>query len=172
MDNWIPEERELTILEHLCQELDRGPEKKHVLPFTFKDKKGTKTSHHLIFVSKHPLVYGIMKDIMAKQSSSENQGVPSFMFIPATERQQFLFEFNRPLSDLEDMLVKYFSGRRLPMINVYYEHHIGRSYLKKNYKQALINLAKEGRIKEPTGQLRKKVKGKETFGDKKMAIFP
>ena len=64
-----PWQRELAILEEICEALlEMGG--KFVLPFCFKDEKGKRTSHHLIFVSKHPLGYGIMKDVMAKESSS------------------------------------------------------------------------------------------------------
>ena len=51
---------------------------KYTLPFGFKNASGTRTKHHLIFVSKHRLGYKIMKGVMAKQSSVSEQGVPSF----------------------------------------------------------------------------------------------
>ncbi len=45
-------DRELLIVEELCQALkEMGPQ--YVLPFRFRDERGTRTSHHLIFVSKH-----------------------------------------------------------------------------------------------------------------------
>ena len=47
-----PEQRELTIVEEICEALvEMGG--KYVLPFRFKNDKGSRTSHHLIFVSKH-----------------------------------------------------------------------------------------------------------------------
>src|SRR5712692_1616912 len=57
-----PEEREAAIVEALVEalkELGAG----YVLPFCFKDEKGTRTSHHLLFATKHPLPYRIMKEI-------------------------------------------------------------------------------------------------------------
>ena len=70
-----PRERELTIVETLCQALrDMGPE--YVLPFCFKDDRGSRTSHHLIFVSKHFKGYEIMKEIMAKESTNAEQAWP------------------------------------------------------------------------------------------------
>ena len=51
-----PDLREALVLEELANEIKRlgGT---HVLPFTFKNTRGTRTSHKLIFVSKHFLGY-------------------------------------------------------------------------------------------------------------------
>lgn len=109
-----PEEREATIVEAIVQSLkDMGG--KFVLPFRFKDAKGIRTSHHLIFVSKHDLGYGIMKGIMAKESSDATQGVPSFEYTPVTNRnkQPMLFELNRPLEELKNLLSEKYAGRSL-----------------------------------------------------------
>lgn len=82
-----PEERELHIVNELAQALrDMGG--KYVLPFRFKDKKGRRTSHHLIFVSKHFKGYDVMKGIMANASSSKERGVASFEYNQASERQR------------------------------------------------------------------------------------
>ena len=64
---------------------------KYVLPFAFKNETGTRTSHHLIFVSKHPLGYGIMKEIMAKESSRPRAGRADFEYNPADNEQPLLF---------------------------------------------------------------------------------
>ena len=64
LETLSPGDRESCIVEDLCDVLG-GNEKRYVLPFGFKNDRGTRTSHHLIFVSKHPLGYGIMKEIMA-----------------------------------------------------------------------------------------------------------
>ncbi|MGQ3075111.1 MAG: three-Cys-motif partner protein TcmP, partial [Ferrovibrionaceae bacterium] len=61
----IPYVRVAIILEYLAVSL-RGLGGKYVLPFRFKNENGSRTSHCLIFVSKHPLGYKIMKDIMAR----------------------------------------------------------------------------------------------------------
>lgn len=160
-----PEERELTVVEALCEALkEMGGE--YVLPFRFKHENGNRTSHHLIFVSKHVKGYAIMKDIMAKESSEQNQGVPSFEYNPATYRQPLLFEFYRPLDDLEEMLLDTFAGRIITMQDIYNQHHVGRCYISKNYKDALKNLeAKSKIIADPPANKRKKNKGELTFAD-------
>jgi three-Cys-motif partner protein len=84
-----PWEREALILEAFSQVLnDLGF--KHVLPFTFRRKGQERTSHHLIFVTKHPLGYTVMKEIMAAESSEYDQGVPSFTYSPS-QKLRFYF---------------------------------------------------------------------------------
>lgn len=114
LENLAPYERENLVLERLAEAL-REAGGKYVLPFTFKNDHSARTSHHLIFVSKNPTAYKIMKDIMARESSEQNQGVPSFEFSPASEKFPMLFELSRPLDDLEEMLLGEFAGQTLTM---------------------------------------------------------
>jgi three-Cys-motif partner protein len=167
-----PYEKELTIVEELAEALkEMGG--KYVLPFRFKNEKGNRTSHHLIFVSKHFRGYEIMKEIMAYESSSADQGVPSFEYSPASYRQPLLFELSRPLDDLEEMLLTKFAGRRVIMEQVYQEHNVGTPYIKKNYKGVLRKLEASGKIVvDPPVTNRQKHKGEVTFGDRVEVIFP
>jgi len=159
-------DREIVIVETISQALKRiGGE--YVLPFRFKNEKGTRTSHHLIFVSKNVRGYSIMKDIMAKYSSSTEQGVPSFEYNQATQQQPLLFELTRPLDELGDMLLDEFAGRTMTMIEIFDRHHVGKSYIKKNYKDVLLVLESEGKIQTEPSKRRK-----GTFGDKVKLTFP
>ena len=166
LESLTVEDRESCIVEELCQVLgaNRG---RYVLPFSFKNDAGTRTSHHLIFVSKHPLGYGIMKEIMAAESSLHEQGVPSFQYSPADKRFPLLFELNRPLDDLEGMLLADFADRTLPMKEIYERHNVGRRFIKRNYKDVLKQMESKGIIRcEPS----KRPKG--TFGDNVSVTFP
>ena len=108
-----------------------------------------------------------MKEIMAKSSSSHDQGVPSFTFSPAvTSAQGFLFELNRPLDDLRAMLLKHFAGKTVKMRAIYMEHSVDRRYLAKNYKDVLKTMQKDGAI---TTSGRKSNHG---FADEIMVTFP
>jgi hypothetical protein len=167
LETLSPDDRETCIVEELCDALG-AKQGRFVLPFGFKNDSGTRTSHHLIFVSKHPLGYGIMKEIMAKESSLHEQGVPSFQYSPADKRFPLLFELNRPLDDLEEMLLAQFAGQSLNMNDIYDSHHVGRRFIKKNYKDALKELEnKEAVACEPPRSKRKK----DTFGDNVMVTF-
>jgi three-Cys-motif partner protein len=167
-----PDEREAAIVEELSLALkERGIN--YVLPFTFKTERGTRTTHHLIFASKHFRGYEIMKEIMAKESSEQDQGVASFGYFPASEKHQMLFEFVRPLSNLEDMLLAEFAGQELTMYKVYERHNVGRRYIKSNYKKALGKLEAEGKVRaEPPASERPKRNGEVTFSDHVLVAFP
>ena len=167
-----PFERELTIIESLVEAIkEMGGQ--YVLPFRFKNDRGNRTSHHLVFVSKNVKGYEIMKGIMAKESSSTEQGVPSFEYNPATRNQPLLFELSRPLDDLEGMLLDYFSGQKMTMLEIYDQHHVGKRYIKPNYKRVLSKLeAKDKVIAYPIAEMRQKRNGEPTFGDNVVVTFP
>lgn len=166
-----PLERESEIVEEISQALKEGG--MYVLPFCFKNDKGNRTSHHLIFVSKDPTGYKIMKEIMANESSSSSLGVPSFMYCPATSRQTLLFELTRPLEELEEMLLKEYAGKNIRMRQIFDEHNIDRPYILKNYKHVLKKLEIDGKITaDPPADKRLKRKGEVTFADHVMVTFP
>ncbi|NOT55205.1 MAG: three-Cys-motif partner protein TcmP [Deltaproteobacteria bacterium] len=139
------EQRELAIVEAIGEAL-KAMGGTFVLPFRFRNAAGTRTSHHLIFVSKHVRGYKIMKDIMAKESSSTEQGVPSFEYNPALRDQGLLFELSRPLDELAGMLLQNFAGQSLTMKQIFERHHIGRRFIERNYKDVLLKLEADGKI--------------------------
>jgi three-Cys-motif partner protein len=160
-------DREMIIVEELCQALKAlGP--RYVLPFRFKDAQGTRTSHHLVFVSKNFTGYEIMKDIMAKKSTSVEQNVPGFEYSPVDAsqigRQSLLFQLSRPLDDLTEMLLKDFAGQTITMHDIYEQHNVDRPYVKRNYKDALKMLADDKKITTS------KRRG-DTFGDNVQVTF-
>jgi three-Cys-motif partner protein len=140
-----PEERETAIVEELAEALQELGGK-YVLPFCFLNDEGSRTSHYLIFVSKHVLGYEIMKGVMATQSSKADQQVPSFSYCAADRRYRLLFELTRPLDDLEQMLLDEFADRTMSVREIFDAHNVGRPYLLKNYKAVLLKLERETRI--------------------------
>ena len=163
-----PAIREAIIIEGIAEALrDMGG--KYVIPFRFRNSSGERTSHHLIFVSKNVRGYEIMKDIMARESSTTEQGVPTFEYNPALLDQGILFEFSRPLEDLGKMLVAKFAGRSLTMEQIYSLHHVGTRFIKSNYKAILTSLESEGAI-EATPPVTKRRRG--TFADSVIVRFP
>jgi len=167
-----PIEREASIIEEMARALNEvGGD--FVLPFCFKNDKGTRTSHHLIFVSKHAKGYEIMKEIMAKESNDSYQGIPSFMYCPATRRQSMLFEFSRTIDELGEMLMSDFAGRILTTKQIYDEHNIGKPFIFKNYQSILKKLETSGKIKtEPPAEKRRKIHGEVTFSKDVRVTFP
>lgn len=163
-----PKERELTIINELGVAISEigFP---YILPFCFKSESIKRTSHYLIFISKHPKGYEIMKNIMAKCSSEITQGVPSFQYCPATKKQQFLFAFSRPLDDLSQMLLDEFNGQSLTMGEIFRRHNIGKRFIEKNYKDVLCQMELKGQIKaKPPWNERRR----NTFAPHVLVIFP
>lgn len=151
-----PELREALILEELANEI-KALGGKHVLPFRFKNTAGTRTSHKLIFVSKSFKGYGIMKEIMAKESSTYDQGVPSLTYSPADASTPLLFSLQRPLDALKDDLLSAFCGREATLNEIYEEHSVDTPYIQKNYRDIVTVLEGEEKIEaySVTGKRRK-----------------
>lgn len=110
---------------------------------------------------------------MAKESSSADQGVASLEYNPADRRHPLLFELSRPLDDLAGMLVETFAGRTMTMKEIYESHHVGRPYIKTNYKAALRQLEQNGHITTtPPASERPHRKGVITFAERVSVTFP
>ena len=120
---------------------------KYVLDFCFKNDQGSRTSHHLMLISKDIKGYDVMKDIMARESSSNTQGVPSFEFNPtAAMNKQMSLGLDRPIDELANELLGAFVGKKIKVMSVYERHSVGKRYIRKNYKDALKKLEKSGKI--------------------------
>ncbi len=171
LEDLTPKRREFVIIEELCQALKEYGGK-FVLPFRFKGKDGKRTSHHLIFVSKGFKGYDAMKEVMAKESSSNTDGVPSFEYNPAhaMPQQTLLFKLSRPLEDLKEMLLEEYAGQKMSMLDIHNAHSIDTPYIKKNYKKALSELSDKGIIKAANRRGKRPRKG--TFADDAVASFP
>jgi len=164
-----PSEREATIVNELALTLKEhgAPKRRHVLPFCFKNSSGVRTTHHLVLVTKSFKGYDVMKGIMAKASSSQEDGVPSFTYSPATgPEQQLLFRLNQPLEDLKESLLRDLAGQTITMRRIYETHSPDTQYTAKNYKDVLKRLEDEGAI---TTEGRKSTRG---FADGITVIFP
>jgi three-Cys-motif partner protein len=172
LNGMSPGERESLIVETLSESL-REMGAAYVLPFTFKNERGTRTSHHLVFATKHFRGYEIMKGIMAKESSEHHQGVASFEYSPASERFPILHGLSRPLDELQGVLLNDFAGETLTMKDIYLRHCVGTPYTDSNYKRALVGLEAENKIKvEPPASERPKRNGEATFADHVRVKFP
>ena len=166
LDGRRPHQREAIILEELAATL-REIGGRYVLPFRFRNSADTRTSHFLVFVSKHERGYGIMKEIMAGESTEADQGVPSFSYFDADQSTPLLFSLARPFEALVEELPRAFGGRRLAMNDVFREHNVDTPYIKRNYKAALLALEASRKITCEPAKRRK-----ETIGDNVIVTFP
>jgi len=112
-----------------------------------------------------------MKEIMAAESTDQEQGVPSFTYNPADKlpKQALLFQLSRPLEDLRDMLVNTFRGSTLSMQEVYEEHNVDTPYIKNNYKTILQEMEADGLIS--VSDPKNKTRRKGTLADRLLITF-
>jgi three-Cys-motif partner protein len=146
MQDLKPHEREAFIVEEMKAALDEmcGSEG-YVLPFRFRNTEGSRTTHHLFFVSKHFRGYEIMREVMYKHSHKEGT-VANFEYNPADARWPSLFELLRPLGDLEDMLLADCAGVSTKLRPLFERHSKGKGYVLKNYRDVLCRMEQEGKI--------------------------
>lgn len=164
-----PHEREEIILRELKNALKeiRGD---YVITYRFLKKHPRKTSHYLIFVSKNPLGYEIMKGIMAELSSHKYQNVATFEFDP--EINPYGLFPPSPLDDLKKDLLTTFKSKTLTVQEIYEKHNINTPYIKSNYKELLLELEKKKIIiADPPAEKRKLYQGKLTLGDNVKITF-
>jgi three-Cys-motif partner protein len=142
-----PAEREARVMEELTTALKRDASL-HVLHFAFLNDAASRTSHHLVFVTKHPLGCKIMKDIMAKESSWVEDGLPSFVCSPKAKEPTLFDDIDDPIAELQRMLLETFAGAKLPVGTIYEEHGLDsrRRFMPPHYKEALKRLEAEGRV--------------------------
>jgi len=165
-------EREGIVVNELCNALKQNGSK-FVLPFRFKNNEGTRTSHHLIFISKNFRGYEIMKEIMYKESTDKSDEVASFEYNPRAlsgGKQLSLLDYlSRPLEDLQGMLLQEYAGRVINFTELYEAHSVDKPYIKKNYKDVLWILYDTGKITavNPKGKPPKK----GTFSDEMRITF-
>jgi three-Cys-motif partner protein len=162
-----PHEREAFIIEEMKAALEQmGGE--YVLPFRFRNSEGSRTTHHLFFISKHFRGYEIMREVMYKHSHKEGT-VAKFEYNPADARWPSLFELVRPLGDLEDMLLKDCAGMTTRLKPLFESHSKGKGYVIKNYREVLCRMEREGKIcMEPPFDKRRTA----TIGEKVEITFP
>ena len=109
-----------------------------------------------------------MKEIMAKESSAHDEGVASFGYNPVDRyesTQGLLYKLTRPLDELAEELLTAFSGQTIKMCDIYKCHSIDTPYIKKNYKDVLLDLEEKNKISASKHR-------RNTFGDDVLVTFP
>lgn len=108
----------------------------------FQDKKAS--SHYLLFVSKVDIAYFRMKEIMAKYSDYQTDGVP-WMAVNSSTVQDLFSDYSivKLKQKLESCTAMY-DGKTID--DIYRLHSIDTPYIKSNYKQAYVELSKSGKV--------------------------
>jgi len=137
-----PADRERMILAALTEAL-RSLGGKFVLPYRFKMRDAERTSHYLIFVGKHFLGFKIMREVMAKASTTRHDGVASFEY---NAHPPMFVTDGRSVATLAEELVAAFAGRALTVKHIFEIHSPGKLYILRNYQDALMRLEGQGRV--------------------------
>jgi hypothetical protein len=144
MQQATPGQREMFIVDEMRMALEEMGGK-FVLPFRFRNEEGTRTTHHLFFVSKAFKGYDLMKNVMYKHSHKEGT-VANFEYNPADAQFPSLFELTRPLGDLEDRLLEDLAGLTLGFSVLYEKHSVGKPYVLSNYRDVLCRMEQEAKV--------------------------
>ena len=139
-----PVEREMFIVDEMRMALEEMGGK-FVLPFRFRNEDGSRTTHHLFFVSKAFKGYDLMKGVMYTHSHKQG-AVANFEYNPADAKFKDLFEYTRPLGDLEDRLLADFAGMTLGFKPLYEKHSVGKPYVLQNYRDVLCRMEQDKKV--------------------------
>ena len=139
-------ERKEAIVDALEQAIrDYGG--RFTLSFEFANRAGVRTSHFVIFVTKHFRGYDIMREITASLSSDTGE-VKRLRFGRAqTSLQMPLFGPNvedPSIAALKNLLSSACAGSSGTVWAIYENHSVGTPYTLKNFKTALLELEREG----------------------------
>ena len=164
-----PERREPIVLNALIDAL-RENKSNYVLPFKFYSTEMLRTSHFIIFVTKHPLACKIMKQIMYSNSAKDSDGVATFSF---EDSRNFgagfeqLTIFDRLIQSLRDDILRKYTGRTVSVGSICNDVDCDFSshFVSKNVKDVLKELELEGKISVTTGRKQKYRNGKLNMPD-------
>lgn len=168
-----PHLRKKKLLEELKSGIkDAGGE--YVLEFFFKDAKGTRANHHLIFTTKSKYAFSKMKEIMRNNSSTDGLPITVLGYNPIAEKfNQLFLGKDQPIIDLAERLMEKYSGKTLTMSELFFEDQWNTLYIEGDYKESIRYLEKEGKINcDPPVGARRKHKGLPTLGKSVMISFP
>lgn len=170
-----PSQREPIVLEALIEAL-RERKGNYVLPFKFYSTEMLRTSHFIIFVTKHPLACKIMKQIMYTNSAKNCDGVATFSFEDSRnfgDVFQQISLFDRPIDALQSELQKKYKGKQINVgtlcnsIDCDFSNH----YVGKNVKAVLKRLETDGQLVVLSGRKQKMRKGELNMPDGAIVKF-
>jgi three-Cys-motif partner protein len=166
-------QREPAILKALIEALGNNGAN-YILPFKFYSQEMSRTSHFIIFVTKHPAGYKIMKQIMYINSARDPDGVASFSFedsynfSPSSGQLTFFSK----LDDLCNELQYKYAGSKINIDTLCSSIVLNPSnlFVESNVKDALRRL-EENRIITVEGRQQKIRNGKVTMPNTAYALF-
>jgi three-Cys-motif partner protein len=166
-----PEDRQEAIIEALLTALHEVGGT-HTLKFEFESVTSARTSHYLIFVSKHFRGYDIMKKVMASVTTDTGE-VKAFRWSPV--RSQLRMRWSKfTIENLKKHLIQSCVGTTKTVVEIYEQNTVGTDYLLTDVQRALTELECEGKVTvdKPVSARRKLPDGRPTLGEKRLVTFP
>lgn len=170
-----PAQREPAVIQALIEALCEN-QSNYVLPFKFYSTEMLRTSHFIVFVTKHPTACRIMKQIMYSNSAKDSDGIATFS---CEDTQQFDGEYeqltllDRPIDVLEHKLQNKYHGKIVQVsalcdeIDCDFSNH----FVSKNVKDVLKRLELSGKIEVQSGRKQKMRSGVLNMPDSAIILF-
>jgi len=143
------QKQEVALISLYREQLHEVAQVKYSWPFRMCTSEKVQTLYYLLHVTNNYKGHKIMKEIMANQSAQGNFAYLGPQDVTARSQMK-LFDINS-IEDLEEYLLKRFSGRKTGYDKIQEEVCIPwysePPYINTHYNQALKELEKEGKIK-------------------------
>jgi three-Cys-motif partner protein len=147
-----------------------------LVPLTFRicSADCDRTSHYLVFATKHFKGYSTMREVMAKECVFLGQDVPLYEYDPKPEEddsQLRLWEDPKPdpFEPLRSGLLERFGGRTYTVERIFELHSIGTPFIMRHYKAVLRSFEAQGLVSiDPPADQRPK----NTLRDTAVVTFP
>jgi len=174
LTSFAPAEREKVVIKALLESLKENTAN-YILPYKFYCTDMKRTSHYIIFVTKHITGCKIMKSIMYSNSAKDVDAVATFELkdkVNFGSQSEQLSLFSRPLDELCDILKKRYKGKRENVEAICNEivYDNGSMFVFANVKDALRRLEDDGIVKIE-GRKKETFCGVKTMPDEAFAVF-
>jgi three-Cys-motif partner protein len=140
-----------------------------VLPFVLTATAPRRRRFHVVFATKHPKGYEIMKDVMRSLGRLRILSAGFWEIAFEDGSNPWLFP-DEAVDELERKLPAHFAGQTLEVAEVHRRHHPKTPFIMSDYKAALRKLAAVARIEVRTAP--GKVWRAGTFPDHLIVVFP
>lgn len=132
--------REYALLDLYKKQLQKEASVDYVLSYQVCADETSQTTYYLIHATNHPLGCEVMKDIMYKAGTEGR-----FCYLGPRNGQMDLMRYSDSLQ-FQNYLQERFKGRKLPYQKIRYETLTETKFIKKEYKEALLELEKRKEI--------------------------
>ncbi|MBA7663419.1 hypothetical protein ES703_71460 [subsurface metagenome] len=132
--------REQAILKFYRNQLHEEIGIRYTFPFQVKADTNLQTVYYLIHCTNHPKGCELMKAIMYKSGTEGKFGY----FGPA--EGQLSLEYFSGTKSLQKFLVEKYENRTISFRNIRYENLMETPYIRKHYREAIVQLEKDNRI--------------------------